>query len=227
MYIHHVTTIALVGTSCRARVLVSALPRRSSLLCCPVLCSQLVHPHLRSAVPSRSTPLHTAHSFACAGFSFLWNYLRVGALVLYVHDMSDVPIDVLKMVNLLSLESAHGFFISEIVFVLNLISWAYFRLYTFLATVIHCAYIEGHRHLGTYMPGKPWLQPFDNGIDMHLFFNVLLMTLWCLHVWWFYLLVRIAFKLLTKPAHAVGREEYEGASESEPEHDDADKSKKD
>jgi hypothetical protein len=48
-----------------------------------------------------------------------------------------------------------------------------------------------------------------------LFANVMLVFLVCLHVWWFYLIMRIAYKLLMgieKPSE-IAEDEYEGNNE--------------
>ena len=51
-----------------------------------------------------------------------------GMLVLFVHDISDIFLDLMKMANYLKLEQGHGYFITEMAYTSCLVSWAYFRL---------------------------------------------------------------------------------------------------
>lgn len=206
MYIHHVATIALVGARPRGRADGAAPPGWGE--CSPPL--PLIAPH--------------------AGWSYVGNTMRIGLLVLMVHDISDIPIDLLKMVNLLSLESFHGLFISEIIFVINLCTWAYFRLYRFLFHVIYCSLVVAHKINYKLISDKAtgnfltdfWQSPLLDNVPGYLACNCLLTLLWFLHCWWFYLLLRIAYRLLSKTtAHEIGREEYEGASESDQDAGDA------
>lgn len=206
MYIHHVATIALVG----AWAPHGAVGRGHRL---PAPLEEVSLPPPRPA-----------------GWSFVGNTLRIGLLVLMVHDISDIPIDLLKMVNLLSLESFHGFFLSEIIFVINLCTWAYFRLYRFLFHVIYCSLVVAHnlnfkrisdKATGDFLTDF-WQDPFLENVPGYFACNCLLTLLWFLHCWWFYLLLRIAYRLFSKTtAHEIAREEYEGASESDKDTGDA------
>ena len=95
-------------------------------------------------------------------------FLRIGLLVLLVHDISDIPIDFMKvrsvmsyhqhavlqicflflrvlssqMVNFLKLEGPRGFFLSEIGYAATMIGWVYFRLYQFPFRVIKSATVS-------------------------------------------------------------------------------------
>jgi len=56
---------------------------------------------------------------------------RIGALVLLLHDSSDILVDMLRLGHDLGMDGASGFFFAEISFVANLFTWAYVRLYRF------------------------------------------------------------------------------------------------
>jgi hypothetical protein len=59
----------------------------------------------------------------CA-FRYVSGQLRVGLLILCVHDVSDVFLDVMKMANYLKVEGPSGMYATEIAFVVNTyISW--------------------------------------------------------------------------------------------------------
>ena len=46
-------------------------------------------------------------------------------------------VDLLKMLNYLKLGDSQGFFLTELAFVANLVSWIYFRLYLYPVKVTH------------------------------------------------------------------------------------------
>jgi len=58
--------------------------------------------------------LHHIVTIALVGLSWAVGYMRIGILVLFVHDVSDIFVDLLKMVNYLKLENRRGLFASEI-----------------------------------------------------------------------------------------------------------------
>ena len=60
----------------------------------------------------------------------IWS-LRVGATVLFLHDISDIVVDILRISHDLSIEVKSGWYLAEISFFTNLLTWAYFRLYQF------------------------------------------------------------------------------------------------
>lgn len=68
---------------------------------------------------------------------------RFGLLVLYVHDISDIMIDLLKLTNYLKLDSERGVPLVEPVFVTNLITWVYFRMYLLPYTIVYQGAYQG------------------------------------------------------------------------------------
>lgn len=75
-------------------------------------------------------------TIALVGLSWACGYMRMGLLVLFVHDFSDIFVDLLKMVNYLKLENRRGLFASEIAYIVCVLSWVYFRLYEFPFRVV-------------------------------------------------------------------------------------------
>lgn len=69
--------------------------------------------------------------------SYLADQTRIGIVVLFIHDISDIPIDCLKLSNYLKLEERKGFFIVEMCYALVMTSWPYMRLYLFPYYVIY------------------------------------------------------------------------------------------
>lgn len=132
---------------------------------------------------------------------------RIGGLILFIHDSSDVVIDLLRLAHYLDLDSKSGLYLSEIFFVTNLGTWAYLRLYCFSTVVVYSAWVESPRH------------PLRDSI------NVGLTALVCMHVYWYFLFLKILVKLISsEDAKDAGRT-YEGDSDDEDGDTDEDKKK--
>ena len=127
--------------------------------------------------------------------------LRYGLVVLFLHDVSDVPVDMLKMSNYLGLDDKSGLYLTEASFLATLSGWVYFRFYQFF---------------WLYWP------PFNGAsdalwgeVDAHIVNRegpIMLMFLQCLHVYWFLLFLRILAKMVQGVgAQDAGDEEYEGS----------------
>ena len=92
---------------------------------------------------------HHLVTIALVGCSYSYNYLRVGVVVLYLHDVSDVLGDLTKIFNYCKLEGARGLFLLEMCFAALLYSWAYYRLYLFPTKVIVDGVVVGAREFAT------------------------------------------------------------------------------
>jgi ceramide synthetase len=162
--------------------------------------------------------------------SYQNNYVRLGTLVLLVHDLSDIPVDVLKMVNYCKLEDMKGFFASEIAFILNLASWLYLRLYILPYRVMYSAWFESRKFAtqNNTPPSAGWhkdgtfdqVESFIGNFfmdDLPMYWpNCLLLTLlFFMHIYWYLLFLRILMKIIRGSAHEAGKEEYEGGSDDE------------
>ena len=128
--------------------------------------------------------------------------------MLLLHDSSDVVGDLVKMANYMGLDEKSGLYLTEVLFVLNLGTWAWLRLWEFPRRAVYSAVVE-------FPQGDQGAAPAGRVC------GVLLCVLFCMHVWWYYLFLRIAYRLLSaENAHDAGREEYEGSSDSEAASDD-------
>lgn len=144
--------------------------------------------------------------------SFVGNELPIGLVVLACHDISDIALDLMKMANYLKVEGAHGFFITELCFLVNTcVTWPYFRLYVFPAFVIHGVAIGYHKNCATNFPGEPLKNPFmPEQPGSYWESTLMLSALFVLHCFWFFLLIKIAYKLITgDKANKIADEEYE------------------
>lgn len=134
-------------------------------------------------------------------------------VVLTVHDSSDVVLDTMKMVNYLKLEDAHGFFITEIFFVLNTyVSWPFLRLYVYPFYIIHGQYIGYQAQCMSPGWAPTWnvVHLVQNGGLWIVIRTSGLALLQLLHLFWWYILNMIGLKiLLGSKAGKAGDEEYE------------------
>jgi ceramide synthetase len=75
--------------------------------------------------------LHHVVTIALVGVSYHYNYTKIGTIVLFVHDASDVPLDLLKIFNYCQLEGPKGLFLVELDYVLTVYTWVHCRFYLF------------------------------------------------------------------------------------------------
>ena len=130
------------------------------------------------------------------------NFIAFGIIVLMIHDLSDIPIDLLKISNYLGLDENSGFYIVEIMFVLNLFTWIYYRFYIYFSTVIITSFFDSKYNMKT--PGEL------------LICQIGLCILQVMHIWWFYTISRVGFKIIKgENPKAISRTEYEGSSDDE------------
>jgi ceramide synthetase len=113
-----------------------------------------------------------------------------------LHDINDVLMEVAKSCNYLGLDSA-----ATGVFALFVASWAALRITAFPLCIIRSTFLEVWRILG-YRP------------PCHGVLNALLCSLYCIHIYWFTLILRIAWRKLTTGQSKDIRED------DEDEHDD-------
>lgn len=163
--------------------------------------------------------VHHVATIMLVGVSWMYGYWRIGLIVVFIHDISDVFVDALKMVNYLKLEGRQGWFASEIAYVLCVLSWLYWRLYEYPFRVIPGAYhdvviVLGHHPSSVHVPyvlGIPLLSPPDTPYLVPMM--GLLYLLQALHIYWFHLFLMIGYRILTESAREASRQEYEGDSD--------------
>jgi hypothetical protein len=152
--------------------------------------------------------------------SYLNGELAIGLVVLFCHDCSDIVLDLMKIFNYLKMEGRHGYYITELSFGCNLVSWTWYRLYVFPLFVIHRGVFVGYpTNCGDASIAAKDFTLFHQcqkaGTCMQS--GIGLSVLAVLHWFWFSFLLNIAYKLLfnNKNASQIGREVYEGLSESD------------
>uniref|UniRef100_G3PD01 Ceramide synthase 2b n=1 Tax=Gasterosteus aculeatus aculeatus TaxID=481459 RepID=G3PD01_GASAC len=122
--------------------------------------------------------VHHVATILLISFSWCVNYIRAGTLIMLVHDSSDYFLESAKMFNYAGWRNAcnYIFIVFAAIFIIT-------RLVIFPFWIIYC----------TWVYPVTIYEPFFG----YYFFNGLLMTLQCLHIFWAVLIIRIAIRFLT------------------------------
>ncbi len=113
-------------------------------------------------------------------------FTRIGSMVFLVHDISDVPVDLSKLANFLKWKVT-----TVVCFVSLVVVWAVTRLGILPFIIIKSVFVHSHLMI-------------VDGISQAIcfmyipLFQFLLIAITGLHVFWFGILVRIGYRLVTK-----------------------------
>ncbi|XP_054916020.1 ceramide synthase 2-like isoform X2 [Poeciliopsis prolifica] len=141
--------------------------------------------------------IHHLATLVLLSFSWCANFIRVGTLVILVHDASDILLESAKLFNYAKWEkTSHGLFVAfAIVFMVT-------RLIIFPFWLIHCTWVYPVHHYPAFFG--------------YYFFNVMLVVLLFLHIFWTYLIFRMIrkflFGTLTRDERSDNEEEEEQES---------------
>uniref|UniRef100_I3K8C0 Ceramide synthase 3 n=1 Tax=Oreochromis niloticus TaxID=8128 RepID=I3K8C0_ORENI len=121
--------------------------------------------------------IHHLATLVLLSFSWCANYIRVGTLVMLIHDASDVLLESAKLFNYAKWEKT-----CKTLFVLFAIVFMVTRLIIFPFWLIHCT----------------WVYPvlYYPAFFGYYFFNTMLVVLLCLHIFWAYLILRMIRKFM-------------------------------
>uniref|UniRef100_A0A8C4ZN53 Ceramide synthase 3 n=1 Tax=Gadus morhua TaxID=8049 RepID=A0A8C4ZN53_GADMO len=142
--------------------------------------------------------VHHLATLTLLSFSWCVNYIRIGTLVMLVHDSSDVLLESAKLFNYAKWERTCNalFVVFAIVFMVT-------RLIIFPFWLIHCTWVYPVEHY----------PPFFG----YYFFNVMLVVLLLLHIFWAYLILRMVRKFLFGKMTRDERSDHEEEDEEEEE----------
>uniref|UniRef100_A0A8D2ZRT3 Ceramide synthase 4a n=1 Tax=Scophthalmus maximus TaxID=52904 RepID=A0A8D2ZRT3_SCOMX len=140
--------------------------------------------------------IHHIATIFLIGFSYCSNYVRVGTLVMLVHDSSDFLLESAKMFHYAGWTRT-----CDSLFVVFAVVFLVTRLVVFPGRVIHT----------TLVVSAEFFQPFFG----YYFFNALLLVLQVLHIFWAYLILRMVYKFVF-----MGKLERDERSDAESEVDD-------
>ncbi|XP_029010538.1 ceramide synthase 2 [Betta splendens] len=139
--------------------------------------------------------IHHIATLTLLSFSWISNYIRIGTIVMAIHDSADILLECAKVFNYAKWHStANG------LFVVFTFVYTGTRLVIFPFWVIHC----------TWVYPLDWYPPFFG----YYFFNVMLLVLQILHIYWAVLIAQMVYKLI------CGK--LEGDDRSDEEEDDSD-----
>jgi len=132
--------------------------------------------------------LHHFVTILLITISFLTNYTRIGSNILLIHDISDVFLETAKVFNYASKApgSTKAFFKTacDITFTTFAITFFVTRLMIYPRYVLYATIVEGVEHFGCEFGG------------CYVFIG-LLSTLQILHIYWFYLISRMLYRIVT------------------------------
>ncbi|CAG5102423.1 Oidioi.mRNA.OKI2018_I69.chr1.g294.t1.cds [Oikopleura dioica] len=155
------------------------------------LCLTLLTDNVRKDFKAKI--VHHAATLSLLVFSYVCGYTRVGALVMWLHDGSDFYLEIAKSLVYLKKQ-----FLADIFFTIFALAFFISRIVYFPFVVIHTTLVKPIGLFGLF-PG-------------YFIFNALLGTLLCLHLYWFYLICDLAWKLIKGDQIADNRSDNEESS---------------
>jgi len=130
--------------------------------------------------------LHHALEIALITYSFIYGYIRIGTLVLMVHDVGDIAVNTSRCLNDASFKKP-----AIISFICLIVSWIWFRLYLFPAYIIHSTMFDAYHYIS-----EGATSVVHN--EGYWFFNIMLILLFVLHIFWFAMFMKMGFNILFK-----------------------------
>ena len=131
--------------------------------------------------------LHHFITIALIVGSYLSNFTRIGTSILLIHDTADIFLEFGKCLNYTAKAKGNKWLqpIVDGVFGMFMIAFFVTRLVIFPRYIIYTMLTEGYQCFGCEWGGC-------------YFYVGLLCSLQCLHIFWFYLIARMAYRLLIK-----------------------------
>ncbi|XP_043577341.1 ceramide synthase 1 isoform X2 [Chiloscyllium plagiosum] len=131
--------------------------------------------------------VHHVITLALIAFSYAFRYHNVGILVLFLHDVNDILLEFTKLnvyfKNRAGVRHKLNDVVSNIGCCSFAISWFWFRLYWFPLKVLYATCYSS-------------LQSVPN-IPFYFFFNILLLILTLMNIYWFLYIILLVVKVLT------------------------------
>ncbi|KAG7524335.1 hypothetical protein JOB18_010580 [Solea senegalensis] len=146
--------------------------------------------------------IHHLATIFLLSFSYCANYIRIGTLVMLLHDSSDILLESAKMFNY----GTGWRKTCDILFVVFTVVFLVTRLVIFPSKIIHT----------TLVLSMEVFEPFVG----YYFFNILLMVLQALHIFWAILILRMVNKFLVGKLEKDVRSDEESEAEQDEEEED-------
>jgi hypothetical protein len=120
-------------------------------------------------------------------FSWCTNFTRIGSSILLVHDIADIFLEAGKCVNYVSINNKNSSKwatkVCDGLFAIFTITFAFSRLFVYPYYLVSSLLFEAREEYGMWSGW--WV------------FAILLCTLQCLHVFWFYLIMRMVVRMFS------------------------------
>ena len=150
--------------------------------------------------------VHHLTTIALISLSYLTNFTRVGTSILFLHDSADIFLESAKIFNYISKADGNmrvwAKYMTDVVFATFAVTFFVTRIIVYPRFIISSVLYEAPLYLG----GSDW-------IGFYVFAG-LLIVLQVLHVFWFYLIARMIYKLVTT---GIEKDERSDDEEEEPE----------
>jgi ceramide synthetase len=148
--------------------------------------------------------LHHIATISLIGLSYLTSFTRIGATIFLTHDIADIFLESAKCINYTARTQGrkHLSIYCDILFGIFAISFFITRLILYPRYMVWSLVYEAPLKLGGY-----WLGYYA--------FAGLLILLQILHIFWFYLIVRMIYKLITTGIDKDVRSDDEDCLEEE------------
>uniref|UniRef100_A0A1B6DU08 TLC domain-containing protein n=1 Tax=Clastoptera arizonana TaxID=38151 RepID=A0A1B6DU08_9HEMI len=111
-------------------------------------------------------------------FSWVCNFHRIGGITLVIHDCADIFLEAAKMAKYSKYQR-----ICDIIFAIFTVTWIVTRLIIFPVKILYSTTIKAPRIVNTMFPA-------------YYIFNSLLFLMLALHIFWTYLILKIAINAL-------------------------------
>jgi hypothetical protein len=151
--------------------------------------------------------VHHCATICLISFSWVTNFSRIGSSILLTHDLADIFLESAKCISYASKVKDQKWLskICDILFAIFALTFGYTRLYIYPKFLVNSLLFESNLF---YNPigVTPWIG--------YWVFAGLLSTLQVLHVFWFYLIVKMVYQLFTSGIDGDVRSE----SDEEPDH---------
>ena len=141
--------------------------------------------------------VHHLVTLALLAFSFTCNFTRIGALVLFVHDIADIPLHLTKLCVYAKFKS-----LTDVVFIIFTVCWIATRCIYYPWYLVH--------HAVTY---PTTVIPFH---PVYYIFVTLLTSLAVLHYYWTYFIMRMVVNTILKGDTSDTRSSSDDDGKEEP-----------
>ncbi|VDL77901.1 unnamed protein product [Nippostrongylus brasiliensis] len=129
--------------------------------------------------------LHHAITIVLLYISWTMNMVRVGTLVLFVHDAADIFIELAKIIRY-----AHWELALNVVFIIFLAVWISTRLVYYPFWIIRSIWFDAPELIqSSYRWGNIWQRPLVPRVLM-----IMLSALLVLHIFWTYVILKVAYR---------------------------------